>query len=676
MDAFSQGNIPPTLSAVGFNAYCPGTPNKIVNNMTITDPDDIGTIAIYVQISVGYQNGTDLLTLTGNHPTISTTWNTSTGKLTMTSAVAGQLVTYAQFESAIEDIVFSSSAANPSGNRTFSITAGNANYLPSTGHYYQFIPNLNIKWTDARVAAQNMTYYGLQGYLATIGAADEAALCGEQSSGTGWIGGSDSETEGVWKWMTGPEAGTIFWNGVANGSTPNYANWNNGEPNNFDEEDYAHITAPGVGIYGSWNDLGDEGGGGDYVPKGFIVEYGGMPGDPILNISATTSMVIQSISATTGATGCGSSSLTLSAQAQNGSVTWYDAATGGNIVATGSNFTTPILNQTTIFFASAYDVGCTTGTRNPVTATINDIPTITSTTNAASCEGSVTISATASSGTINWYTTATGGNSIATGNSFTTPVLNQSTTYYAEVLSNSCPGARVAVDVTIYPIPQVQDEPNVGICENGSAILDAGITGVSYLWSTGQTSQQIAVFGQGVFTVTVTTPAPANCSATKTFTVLQKNIPEIIGAVLYGNELTILTSNSGDFEYSLDGVNWQNSPVFVISGSDITTLYAQSIHGCGGDDFPYTKTIVIPDYFTPNTDGFHDLWTVNGMIFYPKASTQIYDRFGKFIKTLNRESLFWDGTYNGKALPSDDYWFVFESGTQIPTIRGHFSLKR
>ncbi len=340
---------PPVITATGNQNYCAGTSLKIVETISITsDPTEPNTDAIYIQISSGYVNGQDQLTLANPtaHPSITTSWDSTAGKLKLFSPT-GIEIPYTDFVAAIQDVEFSNSSSNPSGTRNFSITIGQANYLPSTGHYYQYIPNIGITWTNAKTAAEALNYYGLKGYLATIMAADEAQISGEQAQGAGWIGGSDSVTEGEWRWVTGPEGlangglGIVFWNGLANGTTPNYAKWNTSEPNQYNgaNEDYAHITAPGVGITGSWNDLPvNSNPNGDYQAKGFIVEYGGMPGDPILQISASTKITIPRITSTTPSTICGSGVLTLQATATDGSWSiWATSICCINIVGSCSS---------------------------------------------------------------------------------------------------------------------------------------------------------------------------------------------------------------------------------------------------------------------------------------------------------------------------------------------------
>ncbi|MGB7393864.1 MAG: LamG-like jellyroll fold domain-containing protein [Pricia sp.] len=281
-------DMPPTVDAEGDQDYCPGFSIPIAESISITDSDDTTTTAIYIQISSGYITGEDLLTLTGSHPNITASWNALEGELTLTGPA-----TYSEFEAAILAIEYSSSAAAPTGWRQFSITVGEANYLPATGHYYRYIDDIGITWTDANAAANASTYFGLQGYLATLTSQEEANFSGTQAAGTGWIGGSDAATEGVWEWVTGPEAGLNFWNGAVGGSSPNFAFWNTNEPNQQGNEDYAHITHPNVNPNGSWNDLSNTGANsGDYQPQGYVVEYGGMPGDPVLNISDVTSITM------------------------------------------------------------------------------------------------------------------------------------------------------------------------------------------------------------------------------------------------------------------------------------------------------------------------------------------------------------------------------------------------
>ncbi|MCP2027130.1 gliding motility-associated-like protein [Flavobacterium sp. HSC-32F16] len=676
----AANTVPPVLNAKGDQLYCPQSNINIVTDITIThDPAELATQAVYIQISSGYSSGFEKLELTNPalHPTITSSWDITTAKLKLSSPT-GIDVSYTDFVAAIKDVVFSNSSSTASGTRTFSITIGQANYLPSTQHFYLFVPSIGISWASAKASAEGSIYYGLKGYLATILSLDEAKLIGEQASGTGWIGGSDAETEGVWKWVTGPETGTIFWNGTTNGSTPNFAFWNSGEPNELGDEDYAHITQPGVGIRGSWNDLSNTGdSSGNYQPKGYVVEYGGMPGEAPLEIATSTKITIAVASpAVNPSPVCDSGTFTFKAAPTIGAVIrWYDAAVGGNLLATGNTYTTPTINTTTTYYV---DAGCESN-RKPVIATVNSTPAMPVADQAAYTHcgpGSVTIKASSNIGTINWYTTATGGTSVFNGSSFTTPKILSNTTYYAEADNLGCINSnRIPVNIEIYTPPIVTDE-TLPLCQFQTITLDAGITGMSYLWSNGETTQTINITQGGTYTVDVTSPSPENCTSRKTITVEEHLIPEISRIAVDGTRVEIyLKKEQPYYEYSVDGINFQDSNVFYDVPGGLQTAYAREKNGCGGVTQNFV-VLVFPAFFTPNNDSYNDLWEVTGMENYPQAEVTIFDRYGKFIAKLDSSKMNWDGTFERTPLPSSDYWYVLKIDNTMPVFKGHFSLKR
>ena len=123
----------------------------------------------------------------------------------------------------------------------FSITAlAQPSYIKSN---YQAIDG-EFTWQQAQVDAIKRG-----GHLATITTKEEqVAVSSIGIKKNYWIGGTDSKIEGQWEWITGEPF--------------TYTNWNGGEPNNLQGENYLSITVQGSGYL--WNDISS--------PRGYILE--------------------------------------------------------------------------------------------------------------------------------------------------------------------------------------------------------------------------------------------------------------------------------------------------------------------------------------------------------------------------------------------------------------------
>jgi hypothetical protein len=227
-----------------------------------------------VLISEGFSLG-DVLEFNGILPSgINQNYNASTGVLSFNGNI-----TPADLQNIFRNVQIKTTSSNGQ-NRRVTFMIGSAIPYGQNNHYYEFVTNQGISFTDAKTAAENLTFYGLKGYLATITSQAENQFVVSKLQGQGWFGASDAASEGVWKWVSGPEAGTQFWQGGINGSIVGglYNNWQSGEPNNCcGGENYIHFLTNG-----KWNDY----------PlslssiQGYVVEYGGMPGDGCVKLTA------------------------------------------------------------------------------------------------------------------------------------------------------------------------------------------------------------------------------------------------------------------------------------------------------------------------------------------------------------------------------------------------------
>ncbi|MBF6640669.1 T9SS type B sorting domain-containing protein, partial [Flavobacterium sp. J49] len=147
--------------------------------------------------------------------------------------------------------------------------------------------------------------------------------------------------------------------------------------------------------------------------------------------------------------------------------------------------------------------------------------------------------------------------------------------------------------------------------------------------------------------------------------------------------ITVTVEGWGTYEYSLDDGPRQASNIFEGVSLGQHEIHVWDIEGgvafsCEELTIYPVMVIDYPLYFTPNGDGIHDTWNIVGLDGQPNAKIYIFDRYGKLLKQISSDGDGWDGTYNGKPLPSTDYWFSVEflEQTAAKQFKAHFSLKR
>ncbi len=221
--------------------------------------------------------------------------------------------------------------------------------------------------------------------------------------------------------------------------------------------------------------------------------------------------------------------------------------------------------------------------------------------------------------------------------------------------------------------------PDLAFC-NGAiapplpAISPNGITGTWLPNTIDNTASASYVF----------TPQIGECALSQTLnvTINQYTLVAINGIVTNYFEdnqvITVLATDAGNYLYQLDFGPLQQSNIFQNVSAGTHIIKVIDANGCSSPISEEIMVINYPKFFTPNDDTYNDTWNIFGLADQLKSRILIFDRYGKLLKQLSPRGKGWDGTYNGRPLPADDYWFLveYEEKGASKEFKAHFSLKR
>lgn len=146
------------------------------------------------------------------------------------------------------------------------------------------------------------------------------------------------------------------------------------------------------------------------------------------------------------------------------------------------------------------------------------------------------------------------------------------------------------------------------------------------------------------------------------------------------NEITATaTGGFGGYEFFFQGASTGANNVFTINEDATITIRVVDQSGCEAlvtFPFDFDGVLDVPDFFTPDGDNQNDVFFPRNREFFPNIEVKIYDRYGRVVAVLDQVTS-WDGTYEGRELPTGDYWYVVNANDKDKQqYVGHFTLYR
>lgn len=407
------------------------------------------------------------------------------------------------------------------------------------------------------------------------------------------------------------------------------------------------------------------------------------------------------------ATICGGNPATLTAVGGNAATEWYTGT--GTLVYTGRSYKTPVFTGTpaTPYFVVANNNGCK-GSATTATVTVNAVPAA-PTLAAASysvCEGKNTSIGVVPllGATTAWYADLNGGSPLSSLNTYTTPMLSQTTYFYVQQTLTGCMSAMREVRVIANTLPATpQFATNPTICANNSVTLRLANGDVNTRWYWSATRNELvdtlrigAVYTTPALTSTQAyyvrnRNASTGCESDLASQVVTVNAAPIANAggdrtINYGDDVQL--TGKGGLLYSWSNATLLDNPYIfnpttttkVPIGSNVFALTVTDGNGCTDTDEALITVRntpaqnAFPNVITPNGDGVNDVLMLPFLSekYDTPYTLKIYSRSGNIV--LNTKN--YDQNWGAQDLPDDTYWYVLEITGDKKDYRGFITVKR
>lgn len=316
---------------------------------------------------------------------------------------------------------------------------------------------------------------------------------------------------------------------------------------------------------------------------------------------------------------------------------WYDAATGGTLLATGTSYSvTNVTANATYYVEAVNTTNCFSAARTAATITVITLPAAPVVNNATVCPGgTVTLQIqNPQAGFIYyWYAMATGGSPLSSGTSYSITNITAVTTYYAEAENAGGCISAVRSPVTVTLLQQLAT-PVV-------TVTNVTFTSLTFSWN----------------------PVP-NATAYEVST---------NGGVSYQSPGSGPTGTT----HTVSGLSG-NTTVTILVRALLNQPCETSATGFATGTTLSSKEIFVPNVFTPNGDGKNDVLLVYGN-YVATIRLSIFNQWGQLIFVSENMATGWNGTFKGQQQPVGVYAYTLKVVLQDGTVinkKGSINLIR